>query len=58
MGYIIKFFTGFITKYFTTVVVEKIVIILLRNLVKRTDSKVDDELFEAVFEKTKVEHNE
>lgn len=48
---IIKFFKFFICKYFGTVAVEKIVIILLRELVKRTDSNVDDKLFEAVFGK-------
>lgn len=52
MGVVIKFLTGFITKYFTTVVIEKIVIILLGALVKKTDSKVDDELYNAVFNKT------
>ncbi len=58
MSVIIKFFTGFIARYFTTAVLEKIVIILLGALVKKTDSKVDDELFEAVFEKTKENKDE
>ena len=49
---IIKFLKFFIIKYFGTVAVEKIVIILLRELVRRTDSKVDDEIFKAVFDKT------
>lgn len=49
---IIKFLKFFICKWFGTVAVEKIVIILLKELVKRTDSKVDDEIFEAVFNKT------
>ena len=49
---IIKFLKFFIIKYFGTAVVEKIVIILLRELVKRTDSKVDDEIFKAVFDRT------
>ena len=49
---IIKFFKFFIIKYFETAAVEKIVIILLKELVKRTDSKVDDEVFKAVFDKT------
>lgn len=49
---IIKFLKFFIIKYFGTAAVEKIVIILLRELVRRTDSKVDDEIFESVFNKT------
>lgn len=51
MGFALKFLTGFMTKYLTTIALEKIVIILLKALVKRTESKVDDELFEAIFEK-------
>lgn len=49
---VIKFLKFFIIKYFGTAAVEKIVIILLKELVKRTDSKVDDELFHAIFHKT------
>lgn len=52
MNIIIKFLKYFICKWFGTLAVEKIVIILLRELVKRTDSKVDDEVFKAVFDKT------
>lgn len=52
MNFFIKFATGFIAKYFTTIAIEKIVVILLGALVKRTESKVDDELFNAVFKKT------
>lgn len=52
MNFFIKFATGFIAKYFTTMAIEKIVIILLGALVKRTESRVDDELFKAVFNKT------
>lgn len=50
---IIKFLKFFIIKYFGTPAVEKIVIILLKELVKRTNSKVDDEIFHAVFHNTK-----
>ena len=50
---IIKFLKFFIIKYFGTSAVEKMVIILLKELVKRTDSKVDDQLFHAVFHNTK-----
>lgn len=52
MNIIIKFLKYFICKWFGTLAVEKIVIILLKELVKRTDSKVDDEVFKAVFDKT------
>ncbi len=52
MNIIIKFLKYFICKWFGTIAIEKIVIILLRELVKRTDSKVDDEIFKAIFEKT------
>lgn len=50
---ILKFLKFFIIKYFGTATVEKLVIIGLKELVKRTDSKVDDELFHAVFHSTK-----
>lgn len=50
---VIKFLKFFIIKYFGTATVEKLVIIGLKELVKRTDSKVDDELFHAVFHSTK-----
>lgn len=49
---VIKFLKFFIIKYFGTAAVEKIVIILLGELVKRTDSKVDDQIFHAVFHQT------
>lgn len=55
MNVVIKFLKYFICKWFGTVAIEKIVIILLRELVKRTDSKVDDEIFKAIFEKTSEE---
>lgn len=54
MGVVLLFLKKFVIKYFTSLALEKIVIIFLRELVKRTDSKVDDELFEAVFNQTKV----
>lgn len=55
MNVVIKFLKYFICKWFGTIAIEKIVIILLRELVKRTDSKVDDEIFKAIFEKTAEE---
>ena len=55
MGVVLKFLKYFICKWFGTVAIEKIVIILLKELVKRTDSKVDDEVFKAIFDKTSEE---
>nr|DAL60224.1 MAG TPA_asm: hypothetical protein [Caudoviricetes sp.] len=55
MNVVIKFLKYFICKWFGTIAIEKIVIILLRELVERTDSKVDDEIFKAIFEKTSEE---
>lgn len=52
MSIVISFLKYFICKWFGTIAVKKIVIILLGELVKRTDSKVDDELYEAVFKQT------
>lgn len=48
---IINFIKTFILKFLTTKALEKVVIILLKDLVQRTSSKVDNELFEAVFGK-------
>lgn len=48
---IIKFLKSFILKYFGAVAIEKIVIILIRELVKSTESKVDDEIYQALFGK-------
>lgn len=53
-GVVLLFLKKFVVKYFTSLALEKVVIIFLKELVKRTDSKVDDELFEAVFNQTKV----
>ena len=49
---VIKFVKYFICKWFATRVIERIVILLLEELVKRTDSKVDDQIYEEVFNKT------
>lgn len=49
---IIKFFKYFITKYFGTVAIEKIMLITLQELVKRTDSKIDDQIYHAIFHET------
>lgn len=53
MNLVIGFITSFIIKWFTGPAIEKIVLILIKKLVEHTDSKVDDELYEAVFKKTK-----
>ena len=47
---VIKFVKYFICKWFATRVIEKIVILLLEELAKRTDSKLDDKIYQAVFE--------
>lgn len=52
---LIKFLKTFILKYFGAVAIEKIIIILIRELVKSTDSKVDDEIYEALFGKISEE---
>lgn len=48
---ITSFIRKFIIKYFGAVVIEKIVIILLGELVKSTDSNVDDRIYNEVFGK-------
>lgn len=53
MNIILSFLTGFIIKYFTISAMEKVVLIILKKLVQSTDSKVDDEVYQAVFEKVK-----
>lgn len=51
MNVIISFITGFIIKYFTSTAIEKIVLILLKRLVETTSSKIDDKIYNEVFEK-------
>lgn len=51
MNFILIFLKGFVIKHITTVALEKMLIIFIKDLVKRTDSKIDDEIFEVVFEK-------
>ena len=52
---VIKFVKYFICKCFATRVIERIVILLLEELVKRTDSKLDDRIYQAVFEEVEKE---
>lgn len=49
-GMIINFFKNFLIKYLGTLVLEKILILLLEELVKRTDSDIDDKIYKIVFE--------
>ena len=50
---VLGFFKKFIMKYISSVVLEKLIIVGIGELVKRTDSKIDDEVFHIVFHKTK-----
>ena len=52
---IIKFIKDFVCKWFGTAVLERIVILLLEELVKRTDSQLDDKIYQEIF--GKVEKN-
>lgn len=52
---VIKFLKYFICKWLGTKAVEKVLIITLGELVKRTDSDIDDKIYEAIFGKQEVE---
>lgn len=62
MNTILAFFQMMIVKYFSTAIIEKIVIWGLGVLVKKTKSNADDELYEIVFGQlkgdTRDEHND
>lgn len=62
MNAILAFFQMMIVKYFSTAIIEKIVIWGLGILVKKTKSNADDELYEIVFGQlkgdTRDEHND
>lgn len=47
---IINFVKNFVCKYLGTVVIEKIVIILLKELVNRSKSNIDDKIYKVIFE--------
>lgn len=51
MKLIVTFIKNFVCKYLGTVVIEKIIIILLEELVKRTESKIDDKIYKLIFER-------
>ena len=56
MTFVLAFLKRMILKYLTSVALEKVVIIFLGELVKRTDSKIDDKLYDAVFNQTQLEY--
>lgn len=55
MTFVLVFLKRMILKYLTSVALEKVVIIFLGELVKRTDSKIDDKLYDAVFNQIQLE---
>lgn len=55
MTFVLAFLKRMVLKYLTSVALEKVVIIFLGELVKRTDSKIDDKLYDAVFNQTQLE---
>lgn len=55
VGIIFKFLKNFLVKYLGTIVLEKIVILLLGELVKRTNSDIDDKIYRIVFESVQKE---
>lgn len=46
---LLKFIKYFVCKWFGTIVLEKIVIILLEELVRRTENQLDNRIYEAIF---------
>ena len=58
MKIIINFLKYFISKWLGTKAIEKDLIVVLKELVKRTESKIDDRIYEAVFGKLEGEKNE
>ena len=53
-----KFLKYLISRWFGTKAMEKVVITALGELVKRTESKIDDKIYEAVFGKLEEEKND
>lgn len=49
VGILLNFIKYFVCKWFGTAILEKIVIILLDELVKRTENKLDDRIYDAIF---------
>jgi len=52
MNLLLNFIKSFAVKYFGTEALERLILLLLKAVVERTDSKLDDEIYNAVFEKT------
>lgn len=50
---VLKFFKGFLLKYLSTVVLEKLVIEVLGILVHKTESDLDDKIYNIVFSRIK-----
>lgn len=46
---LLKFIKYFVCKWFGTAVLEKIVIIFLEELVRRTENQLDNRIYEAIF---------
>lgn len=55
---VITFIKYFICKWLGTKTVERVLIVTLGELVKRTESKIDDRIYEAVFGKLEGEKSE
>ncbi|WP_294666166.1 hypothetical protein [uncultured Fusobacterium sp.] len=55
---VITFIKYFICKWLGTKTVERVLIVTLGELVKRTESKIDDRIYEAVFGKLEGGKNE
>lgn len=55
---VLSFIKNFIVKYLGSLAIEKIIVLLLGELVKRTDSDVDDKIYDIVFNKVKKEEEE
>lgn len=57
MNIVIAFLKKFICKYLGSVAIEKIIVVLLGELVKRTDSDIDDKIYEIVFKSVTKDEN-
>lgn len=55
---VMTFIKYFICKWLGTKTMEKVLIVALGELVKRTESKIDDRIYEAVFGKLEGERSE
>ncbi|WP_163469946.1 hypothetical protein [Fusobacterium sp. IOR10] len=54
---IVKYIEKFMCKYLGTEVLEGIVLTLLKDLVKRTGSKIDDKIYKVIFESISKEED-